>query len=199
MVSAPAYGAVLPTSTRVPPGSAGASVAADIPSPPSQAAGWIAQLLARAERDFVAQVVKDGGIGPWRRGVGSRLHSARDAAVEQRLSRSETAALVVALLDIPVRDRCWLLVEADRDERWSVLWRHLARNAVSPFRAEPLFLLGWSAWRRGDAASTRAMTAAVLTEDPTHGAARMLLHMLQVGTDPTRLPSLAGGDRGGAR
>jgi PAS domain-containing protein len=97
----------------------------------------------------------------------------------------------VALLDRPVRDRCWVQVDADPDHGWLVLWRHLARRALPPYRTEPLFLLAWTAWRRGDPATARVALGCARGEDPAHRASLLLGWLLSTGTDPRLLPSLA--------
>ena len=148
-------------------------------------------VLERAERDFVAQVVADGGIEPWRRRVEGRFRSARDALARSGVSRAESAALVVALVDHAVRDRCWQQVDADPDRGWLVLWRHLARRALPPYRTEPLFLLAWTAWRRGDLATARVALGCARDQDPAHRASLLLGRLLSTGTDPRLLPSLA--------
>lgn len=160
----------------------------------------IGRALALAEINFVEHVVVDGGIGPWRRRAEGRFLLARQAVLELKLGRIDTADLIVALLDRPLRDRCWLLMECDPDSRWSALWSHLAGNALPPYRAEPLFLLAWSAWRCGDPALAGVAARAAVVENPSHRAAGMLLDMLAAGTDPARLPPLGmGGDVPGGR
>jgi hypothetical protein len=96
----------------------------------------------------------------------------------------------VALADQPTRDRCWHAIEAQSDPGWPTFWLHVSRRALPPYRAEPLFLLAWSAWRRGDVRLARAATGEALTEDPAHRAAAMLLAMMKVGIGPGRLPPL---------
>jgi hypothetical protein len=148
--------------------------------------------LERAERDFVAEVVDDGGIDPWRRRVEGRFASARDALAAAGLSRAEAAALVVALVDQVVRDRAWQQVDADPDRGWLALWSQLARRALPPYRTEPLFLLAWTAWRLGEQATAGAALGCARVQDPGHRASAMLGRMLDLGTDPRRLPPLAG-------
>lgn len=169
-------------------------------APPAEAVERIGRALALAEINFVEHVVADGGIGPWRRRAEGRFLLAREAVLELRLGRIDTADLVVALLDLPLRDRCWLLMEDDPDSRWSALWSHLAGNALPPYRAEPLFLLAWSAWRCGDPALAGVAARAAVVENPSHRAGGMLLDMLAAGTDPAHLPSLGmGGEMPGGR
>jgi Domain of unknown function (DUF4192) len=135
--------------------------------------------LARAEQRFVADVVRSGGIGPWRARVFDAFAAARETVAHRRLSRAATAGLVVALADLPTRDRCWQRVEHDGPDDWLPLWRHLVRHALPPFRAEALFLLGWSCWRAGSDEPARAATDVLLAEDPAHRAGGMLALLLR--------------------
>ncbi|HEX6756331.1 MAG TPA: DUF4192 family protein [Mycobacteriales bacterium] len=137
--------------------------------------------LHRAEQRFVADVVRTGGIGPWREQVGRRFEAAQAAAGARRLSRAETASLVVALIDRPTRDRCWLRVEHDGPASWLPLWHHLVRHALPPFRGEALFLLGWSCWRHGRDTLATAAVDALLAEEPAHRAGGMLAILLGAG------------------
>jgi hypothetical protein len=168
-----------------------AAVAADL-APPSGAAPRLRRHLERAETRFVAQVADQGGIGPWREDVDARFETASDRLARSRVSRAETAALVVALADRAVRDRCWEWVESGAHEPWLSLWRHLARHAIAPYRVEPLFLFAWTAWRRGDGISARVAVGCALQEDPEHRASGMLAELLRSGIDPRTLPLLTG-------
>jgi hypothetical protein len=150
------------------------------------------QALQHAELRFVARVVADGGIGLWRAEAESRLEAARVSfSRDGRLARSAAADLVVALADQQTRDRCWRAVESQPDPAWPAFWLHLSHRALPPYRAEPKFLLAWSAWRLDDGRVARAAGGAALMEDPQHRAAAMLLAMLGAGVPPDRLPSLA--------
>lgn len=151
--------------------------------------------LQRAEQRFVAEVVRDGGIGPWRTRVGIRFAAARDAVRGGRLSRTETASLVVALSDRPTRDGCWERVERDGPDEWLPLWQHLVRHALPPYRTEALFLLAWSSWRRGS--GTLAVTAvdAALAEDPAHRAGAMLATLLRADVPSSSVIPLTAGHR----
>ena len=91
-----------------------------------------------------------------------------------------------------MRDRCWMLVESCPDPAWTEFWLHLVRRALPPYRAEPLFLLAWSAWRQRDRRLAVQAVDAALGADPRHTAATMLRTALRAGLDPSRLPSLAG-------
>ena len=157
----------------------------------------LARALEQAETLFVARVAQDGGITPWRRLTEARfLGARRTLAGSGRLSGGDAAALVVALADGVMRDRCWARMESDHDPAWTALWLHLTRRALPPYRAEPMFLLAWSAWRSADADLARWAVDAALAEEPGHVAASMLTTLLGTGVDPSELPALS--DRGGA-
>ena len=148
--------------------------------------------LDEAELQFVARVVADGGIGPWRTAADERFRTALTSfARHGRLSRRVAAGLVVALADQQTRNRCWRVVDSRNDADWPAFWLHLSRRALPPYRAEPLFLLARSAWRLGDIRLARTTADDVLAEDPGHRAAAMLLALLWLGAHPGCLPSLA--------
>lgn len=183
---------VEPTPGFLRPASSGGS--AVVPSLGVPAAGRRRRALAleRAETLFVARVAEDGGIAQWRRLTESRFLAARRTHLRNgRLARAETAALVVALADGVTRDRCWARMESYRDPDWTPFWLHLARRATPPYRAEPLFLLAWGAWRSRDFGLARWALEATLVEDSEHTAARMLRVLLDTGTDPGDLPALS--------
>jgi hypothetical protein len=158
----------------------------------------VRRALERAEMLFVARVAQDGGIAAWRRSTEVRFLEARRRFTRTgRISRGDTAALAVALVDGVLRDRCWVHVESDRDPTWIAFWLYVARRALPPYRAEPLFLLAWSAWRSGEPPLARRAVDAVLVEEPGHVAAVLLTRLLHSGIQPIVLPSLS--DRCAAR
>lgn len=152
----------------------------------------LSRALEQAETLFVSRVAEDGGIDPWRRLTEVRFqHARRRLARAGRLSSGDSAALIVALVDVVMRDRCWLQVESDRDPVWAGFWLYLARRALPPYRAEPLFLLAWSAWRSGDPGLACRAVDAALAEEPGHVAATMLATLMRTGVDPSALPALS--------
>lgn len=156
----------------------GPSPALDL-APGAAGVDRLRRALERAEIDFVAAVVADGGIEPWRRRVEGRFRAARDALGRSGVSRAESAALAVALVDGPVRDRCCRLVDTDPDHRWLALWRHLADRTLPPYRTEPLFLLAWTAWRRGDVAAARSAAGRAQLQEPGHKPSALLAAVLR--------------------
>jgi hypothetical protein len=146
---------------------------------------------------LVSQVVADGGIGPWREATDLLFRTAWTTYGRQdRLSRTLIASLAVALADQPTRDRCWRAVESQPDRAWPAFWRHLSGRVLAPYRAEPLFLLAWSAWRLGEHRVARAAVIEALAEDPGHRAAALLLTLLQLGADSPSPPALASASAG---
>jgi hypothetical protein len=156
------------------------------------ATGRTRRTLDEAELQVVARVVADDGIGPWRTPADQRFRTALTSfARHGRLSRRVAAGLVVAPADQPTRDRCWRVVDSRNDADWPAFWLHVSRRALPPYRAAPLFLLAWSAWRLGDVRLACTAAEAVLAQDPGHRAAAMLLALMRLGADPACLPSLA--------
>lgn len=167
-------------------------------APGTAGADRLRRALERAEVDFVAAVVADGGIEPWRRRVEGRFRAARDALDRSGgtgVSRAESAALAVALVDEPVRDTCCRRVDADPDRRWLDLWRHLADRTLAPYRTEPLFLLAWTAWRRGDLVTARAAVGSARLQDPGHRPSALLTAVLWTAAGSAR--RCTAGDRRG--
>jgi hypothetical protein len=171
--------------------SAGKDSAADL-AVPTRGRPRTRQALEQAEVLFTTRVAQDGGIAPWRRLTEARFLTARQAFGQRgRLSRSDAAALVVALVDESMRDRCWLQVELNHDLAWIDFWLYLAHRALPPYRAEPLFLLAWSAWRLREPELARSAVDAALVEEPGHRGAAMLRALLRKGVDPGLLPLLS--------
>lgn len=142
------------------------------------------RLTERAEVLFVGEVVRDGGIGPWRRRTEQRVRAAREAYAHGRLAWTTTAGLAVALIDVPLRDVCARLVEDDPDPAWADLWLHLARHAPQPFRTEPLFLLGWTAWHLDDVPLAAAAVTEARRQEPAHRPSVLLACLLAGGVGP---------------
>lgn len=166
--------------------------------------------LATAEAAFV-QAAASGGIPAWRAAMQGRIECAlactlpadegsglsastySDASV---LTDEEAAEILVALSDTAVRDIWWLKAEDGGSSAGLALWSRLVQRAVPPYDAAPLFLLGWTAWRRGDATLARMAAERALSSDPDYQAASLLLDAMDLGVDPRCLPSLAVSMRG---
>jgi hypothetical protein len=116
-------------------------------------------------------------------------------------SIDETAQILVALSDPSIRDHCWLGAERDGGGGGDrlALWAELVHTAVPPYDAAPLFLLGWTAWRRGDGVLARMAAERALASDAGYLAARLLLDAVEVGLDPRTLPYLTPHPRAGVQ
>lgn len=185
-----------------------AALAASVEPVSSELRDAVRDLVERAESDLVDAVVAAGGIRRWRSLASSRVLRARSlftsavaahppsghAAEPEPLSPAEVADLLVALLDPRVRDACWHEIEREPDLVWSRVWQFLARRAPETYAAEAYFLLGWTAWRRGDGPLACLAVERALLDDPEHGAATLLTDVLGRGLDPRRFPLLSGPD-----
>ena len=98
----------------------------------------------------------------------------------------------MALNDLEVRDALWVALD-EGCEPISRLMGDLHARVPAPYDAAPLFLLGWSHWRAGNA--TLAMMAAerALGSQPGYSAAALLLTAAQGGLDPRTVPALSSG------
>jgi hypothetical protein len=114
----------------------------------------------------------------------------RDGQRPAVLTDDEVARLLVGLQDADARDACWQLLEVrPSSQTLAVCWQ-LARRSVPPFRAAPLFLLAWTAWRCGDGALARVAAEQALREDGEYSAAILLMEMLDHGIRPGEIPRL---------
>ncbi|WP_305094806.1 DUF4192 domain-containing protein [Prescottella sp. R16] len=102
-----------------------------------------------------------------------------------------TAELALALEITAVRDAVLALALGEQADAAEQLWIHLARVLPDPERAEPLALLGYSAYARGDGPLAGVALGAALAADPCHGLAALLDRALQAGIRPTSLRELA--------
>lgn len=148
--------------------------------------GWAPTDRARAKRALYARVRQ--------RSVEGTL----DFVPPRLLPERQIAEFAVALLDVEVRDACWLAMEGGRLPD-SSLWIELARALPPPYDAAPMFLHAWQSWRRGRGALAAMAAARALDSDPQCSAAQLLLDSIAHGLDPRRTPRLRGGRRPAAR
>ncbi|OBI94703.1 hypothetical protein A5660_11375 [Mycobacterium alsense] len=106
-------------------------------------------------------------------------------------SGSELAALGCALRDVHVRDTLYGLAVGETASEAESLWALLARTLPGPWRVEPLVLLAFSAYARGDGPLAGVSLEAALRCDPNHRMAGMLDQALQSGIRPERIRELA--------
>jgi hypothetical protein len=153
--------------------------------------------LAAAEVAFVESAATTGGMPAWRDETRARIRAVLDRALGQapgstsaELTERESAEMLVALSDLPIRDYCWRTIEQGGPGDAVALWSQFVRRAVPPYDAAPLFLLGWAAWRRGDGVLARMAAERALRSESDYGAARLLLHAVNAGIDPREVPNL---------
>jgi hypothetical protein len=104
-------------------------------------------------------------------------------------SDAETARFGVALADHLVRDAIWLAIDEGLVDAQDLML-HLARTLPAPYRAAPLFLFAWKAWREGNGALAAMAVERTLQADPNYSAAELLSAALARGVDPRRMPTL---------
>jgi hypothetical protein len=108
---------------------------------------------------------------------------------DRRLTVPQVGRIAVALRDQAVRDEIWLGID-ERSIEADDLMLQLVRRLPAPYNASPLFLYGWSAWRRGNGALAALAAEKAMQADPNYSAAHLLLAATQHGTDPRRIPKL---------
>ncbi|WP_433612396.1 DUF4192 domain-containing protein [Prescottella agglutinans] len=107
------------------------------------------------------------------------------------ISAEECVELALALENLTIRDSLLALSAGVHAGAAEQMWVHLARSLPDPERAEPLALLGYSAYLRGDGPMAGVALCAALTADPCHRLAGLLDDALQAGVRPAALRDLA--------
>jgi Domain of unknown function (DUF4192) len=157
----------------------------------------LAAAIVTAEAEMVAAAASPAGLSRWRRATTELfravLRQAR-AGVDRyppfRIATADVARLLSGLADRVVRDRCWRALECDTSSTaFNVCW-DLVRRAPDPYRAPPLFLLGWVAWRRGNPSLADLAAERGLVADAGYEAARLLRVIVDRGVPPTRVTRL---------
>lgn len=147
------------------------------------AAMAMTQAVDRAEQRLgtlrnSAEVIEAG-----RRAVDEAL---RKAEAGEGFDDDEVAWLSVLMVDTAVRDHAWMKTDA---EDWQLeFWLSLTRRSEPVLAAPMATLLGWCAWRQGDAgALTTAALQRALRIDPDYSLAQLLLDAVQEGQPPTAI------------
>jgi hypothetical protein len=147
--------------------------------------------LASAENRYT-QAVLDDRINRFRRSdtalckAEARRH-ADDPA--RRLTTPQLAGIAVALCDITLRDELWMAIDdgsLDADRLLIELFTRLPQDYLAP----PLFLYGWSAWRRGNGTLAGMAVERALNAEPSYSAATLLLAAVTHGLGPRSTPKL---------
>jgi hypothetical protein len=151
--------------------------------------------LANAEQRYT-QALLDDRIARTRRADGALiLAEARRHADDpaRRLTVPQLARIAVALTDISTRDELWMAIDessVDADRLLIELLTRLPKGYLAP----PLFLYGWSEWRRGNGTLAGMAAERALAADPGYSAAALLQTAAQYGLDPRSTPRLREGE-----
>ncbi|KAA8960455.1 DUF4192 domain-containing protein [Mycobacterium sp.] len=151
------------------------------------------ELAAALEQRAAARAVahRTDPDGARRRDVENAMAAAARLADGQPLGDAELAALGCALADVHVRDTLYALAVGENAAEAESLWGLLARRLPAPWRVEPLVLLAFSAYARGDGPLAGVSLAAALCCEPAHRMAAMLDTALQSGLRPEHIRDLA--------
>lgn len=163
------------------------TLAAQLDPVPEPEQARLAPLLEQEEHEVVAAVLAAGSQRR-ERSVKRAIFAAARASDEPRwsgLDDLEVARFGVALSGERVRDAVWFAIDEDRLDG-QPLWRALATRLPPPYRAGPLLLLGWWAWRHGDGALARIAAERALAADPEFTSADLLTAALTYGLNPRR-------------
>ncbi|CAM2913270.1 DUF4192 domain-containing protein [Prescottella defluvii] len=115
--------------------------------------------------------------------------AALDAGAE--ITLQDSADMALALENPDVRDALLALAVGDHADAAEQMWIRLGRTLPDPERAEPLALLGYSSYVRGDGPMAGVALCAALEADPGHRLANLLDDALQAGIRPGALRDLA--------
>ncbi|TDZ45712.1 hypothetical protein CCUG63695_00727 [Mycobacteroides franklinii] len=141
-----------------------------------------------------------------RRAVNRIVRAACQVAEFRPLSNREMLAIARSLTVLRVRDTVCALaagvLAADVERLWLALsrllpadverlWLALSRLLPAPWRAEPLVLLGFSAYTRGDGPLAGVSLDAALAAQPEHRLGQLLLSALHSGMRPAEISTLA--------
>lgn len=145
----------------------------------------------RISRDGRAPRAAADPVGSDRECLERLLTRIAQTASGEELVPEECAELVLALENPRVRDALLALSVGEHADAAEQLWIALARALPDPERAEPLALLGFGAYVRGDGPMAGVALGAALAADPCHRLANLLDDALQSGVRPDVLRELA--------
>ena len=126
-----------------------------------------------------------------RRGVEAAMAAAAAVADGQQIGDPDLVGLACALADVEVRDTLYALAVGHSAGDAESLWALLSRTLPTPWRAEALVLLAFSAYARGDGPLAGVSLEAALRCEPGHRMAGMLDTALQSGLRPEHIRELA--------
>jgi hypothetical protein len=126
-----------------------------------------------------------------RRDVQAALTAADRVAAGAPLADADIAAVGCALVDAQVRDTMYAVAVGESAGAAESLWAALARRLPAPWRVEPLVLLAFSAYARGDGPLAGVSLEEAFRCDPNHRMARMLDDALHSAMRPEQIRELA--------
>ena len=126
-----------------------------------------------------------------RRDVEDAMAAAARVGDGQQLAAVDLAGLACALADVEVRDTLYALAVGHSAGEAESLWALLSRSLPTPWRAEALVLLAFSAYARGDGPLAGVSLEGALRCEPAHRMAGMLDTALQSGLRPEHIRELA--------
>ena len=124
--------------------------------------------------------------------IGSNLEDDEQAIGQARhlrrlgsaISGELISELCVWLTNTRARDALWLGMDRDSADVDLAFWSKVAKNVVPPHETNPIMLLSFSAWMRGDGALARIAIERALRSDPEHRASQLLARALDCGLAP---------------
>jgi hypothetical protein len=164
-----------------------ADLVASLAAPPDDA---VRERLDEAERDRLHRVATQGRVAVgrdalrlWRRAL-DRLADHGD------LGAQTSAALVVSLADVLVRDEVLSWVLKDDDDQLLALLLNLAAGCTAPFDVPVCSLVAWTAHARGNGALANVALDRALAGDPGYGLAGLCRQALDAQVAPAAVRAL---------
>lgn len=152
----------------------------------------LAVIVDRRHAERTAAGDRDSENDAVRRDVEAAMAAAARIRDGEEIGDQEMASLACSLTDIEVRDTLYALAVGECAGEAEMLWATLARALPDRWRVEPLVLLAFSAYARGDGPLAGLSLDAALQINPDHRMAGMLDTALQSGMRPDRIRELAG-------
>ncbi|MCG5433874.1 DUF4192 domain-containing protein [Mycobacterium sp. MYCO198283] len=153
---------------------------------PARTAGLLPAISAEA----MSRAAAGDDPARTRRDVRTAMTVAARLADGRRLTDRQAVRLACALTDVAVRDTLYALAVGVAAAAAEALWAELTRLLPDRWRVEPLVLLAFSAYVRGDGPLAGIALEAALRIDGAHRMAVMLDKALQSGMRPEQIREL---------
>lgn len=119
---------------------------------------------------------------------------ARYLATGEPLDAAEAGRLLVALVDLEIRDVAWAAMTRRNARVHVELWRDLVRRTPLDQAAAPAALLAFAAWLAGDGALAWCALDRCQQAEPGYGLAGLLTQALVSAVDPATWRNIPAGD-----